>query len=102
MTQPGGAGALPPLFDPANIPSGKVPVSLVVGKFPAPDGEIGVATIRTANGITLPLLLDKAEAAEWAQNFATLRDALSGGNLVIPQRGDAMLIADAARNDRRP
>jgi hypothetical protein len=87
-----------PLFDPANPPQSKVPASLLVGKIPVPEGELGVVTIRLASGVTLPVLLDKAETGQWADSLAMLRDSLSGAGLVIPGKGDALRIAGSARN----
>lgn len=88
----------PPLADPGNPLTVKLPANLVVGKVQTPDGERGVVTIRTAGGATLTVILDRAEAADWADNLAALRDSLSGTKLVVPGRGDAMRIADSARN----
>jgi len=87
---------LPPLFDQGNILLSKVVSNLVIGKVPTPDGEMGAATIRTTS-TTLTLLLDKAEAGDWADTFAALRDSLSGSSLIIPVRGQAQQIADQAR-----
>jgi len=87
---------LPPLFDTGNILLAKVQSNLVIGKVPTPAGEMGVATIRTSC-ITVTLLLDKAEATDWASTFAELAKSLSGSSLIIPVRGQAQRIADAAR-----
>jgi hypothetical protein len=88
--------AMPPLTDPGNILLARVPCNLVTGKIPVPDGELGVLTIRTPD-ITFTVLLTKAEVIQWADTLALLRDVLSGSGLVIPVRGQAMQIADAAR-----
>lgn len=96
MTQPG-----VPLFDPANPPSGKVAARLDIGKLPTPDGELGVATIRLASGVTLPVLLNRAEAGTWADTFAALRDSLSGAGLVIPAPGQSAQLLQAPRNGQR-
>jgi hypothetical protein len=92
-----GPDGLPPLLDAGNVLLGKVASNMVVGKVPTPDGERGVLTIRTPD-VTLTLLMDKAEAAQWADSLAMLRDTLSGAGLLIPARGPAMRIAGAARN----
>jgi len=102
MTQPVlDENGLPPLLDAGNSLLARVPCHMVTGKLPTPDGECGVLTIRTAD-VTLTLILDKASVSQWTDAMAGLRDALSSANLVIPVRGQAMQIADAARNGQQP
>lgn len=87
---------LPPLFDTGNVLLAKTQCNLVIGKVPTPQGEMGVATIRTTS-VTFTLLLDKSEAEDWTATFAELAKSLSGSALIIPVRGQAQRIADAAR-----
>lgn len=73
------------LVDPGNKLLGRYPEEHLVGKYPTPDGEIGVLTIWQGNS-TMTLFLDKAQAAKLAEDVAALRDALSTG-LVVPRQG---------------
>jgi len=96
MTQP---GDLPPLFDTGNtLLQTDVPAAMLTGKVPVPDGERGVVTIRTTSA-TLTVTLTKADAEQWAASFADLAASLSGAGLVVPSRGQAVQIADAARRN---
>jgi hypothetical protein len=91
------ADGLPPLFDTGNTMLARVQCNLVVGKIPTPDGERGVATIRTQT-TTLTVILDKAEAMRWQDTLRELAESLSGTALVLPDRGQAQRIASAARD----
>jgi hypothetical protein len=77
------ADGLPPLFDKGNaLLATSVPMNLLTGKLPTPQGEIGIATIRTTT-TTLTVTLDRKTAGEWAQIFAEMRDALSDSGLMV-------------------
>lgn len=90
------ADGLPPLWDAGNtmLAIGE-PVQMIIGKMPAPQGEIGIVTLRTKT-TTLTVSLDKAAASDWTETLAELRDSLSGTSLIIPGKGQAAAISQAA------
>lgn len=79
---------LPTLFDRGNgVLAAGTPMYLITGKLPTPQGEIGIATIRTTT-CTLTVALDRKTAGDWAAIFAEMRDALAdSGRLVVAARG---------------
>jgi hypothetical protein len=73
-----------PLFDQHNpLLTAGLPATMVTGLVPSPDGQVGVATIRTPD-VTLSVTFgDKAQISEWIRLLTQLRDSLSTSGLVV-------------------
>jgi hypothetical protein len=73
-----------PLFDHHNpLLTAGLPASITTGLVPSPDGQFGVATIRTPDATLSVTFANKAGIDEWIRLLTQLRDSLSTSGLIV-------------------
>ena len=91
-----------PLFDQHNaLLTAGLPATITTGLVPSPDGQFGVATIRTPDATLSVTFTDKAAIGDWIRLLIQLRDSMSSSGLIVARQnlpgGPGMPGAQAGR-----